>query len=229
MSFGLTNAPAAFMDLMNNIISPYLDQFVVVFINDILVYSSSEEDHCEHLRIVLSTLRKHKLYAKFLKCEFWMLEVRFLRHVVSADGISVDPAKIEAVSNWERSKSVFEVRSFLGLAGYYRRFVKDFSRLATPVTKLIRKGKAFEWSPKCEKAFLKLKKLLTSAHILVIPERGIGYTVYCDASKEGLGCVLIQLSNVVAYASRQLKVHERSYPIHDLELGAVVFALRYWR
>ena len=162
MPFGLTNAPAAFMDLMNRVFKPYLDKFVVVFIDDILIYSPTEEAHHEHLRLVLSTLREQQLYAKFSKCEFWLSEVKFLGHVVSHQGISVDPAKIEAVLNWEAPKSVFEIRSFLGLAGYYRRFVQDFSRLAAPLTKLTRKGEKFKWTEKCEKAFQRLKTLLTT-------------------------------------------------------------------
>lgn len=138
-------------------------------------------------------------------------------------------SKIEAVSAWQRPKSVFEIRIFLDLAGYYHRFVKDFSRLAAPMTRLTRKVVRFEWDGSCEEAFEKLKTLLASAPILIITERGIGYVVYCDASKEGLGCVLMQLEKVVACASQQLKIHEKNYPTHDLELNAVVFALKIWR
>ena len=127
MSFRLTNAPAEFMDLMHKVFQPYLDRFIVVFVDDILIYSKSEEDHEGHLRVVLQTLREHHLYAKFSKCEFWLTKVSFLGHVVSASGVSVDPKKVEAVMSWERPKSVFEIRSFLGLAGYYRRFIEDFS------------------------------------------------------------------------------------------------------
>ena len=166
MPFGLTNAPAAFMDLMNRIFRPFLDRCVVVFIDDILIYSPTEEAHREHLRVVLSTLREHRLYAKYSKCAFWLREVKFLGHVVSKSGIAVDPSKIEAVTDWERSKSIFEIRSFLGLDGYYHRFVQDFSRLAAPMTRLTRKGVRFEWDAKCEESFLRLKDLLTSASIL---------------------------------------------------------------
>ena len=137
MPFGLTNASAAFMDLMHRIFQPYLDQFVVVFVDDILIYSQSEWEHEYHLRIVLQLLRDHQLYAKFSKCEFWLTEVRFLGHVVSASGVSVDPEKVEAVMSWERPKSVFEIRSFLGLAGYYRIFIEDFSRIAAPMTRFV--------------------------------------------------------------------------------------------
>ena len=139
MPFGLTNAPTAFMDLMHRIFQPYLDQFVVVFMDDILIYSQSEWEHEYHLKIVLQLLREHQLYAKFSKCEFWLTEVRFFGHVVSASGVLVDPEKVEAVMSWERLKSVFEIRSFLGLAGYYRRFIEDFSRIALPMTRLTRK------------------------------------------------------------------------------------------
>ena len=136
MPFGLTNAPAAFMDLMHKVFQPYLDQFVVVIVDDILIYSQSEWKHKYNLRIVLQLLRDHQLYSKFSKYEFWLTEVRFLGHVVSASGVSVDPEKVEAVMSWERPKSVFMIRSFLGLAWYYRRFIEDFSRLAAPMTRL---------------------------------------------------------------------------------------------
>ncbi|KAL0544130.1 hypothetical protein IC582_019241 [Cucumis melo] len=139
MSFGLTNAPTVFMDLMNRVFKDFLNTFVIVFIDDILVYSKTEVEHEEHLRMVLETLRTNKLYAKFLNCEFWLKQVSFLGHVVSEDGVSVDPAKIKVVTNWPRPSTVSEVRSFLGLAGYYRRFVEDIFRIATPLTLLTRK------------------------------------------------------------------------------------------
>ena len=229
MSFGLTNAPAAFMALMNRIFKQYLDQFVVVFIDDILVYSSSKAEHEQHLRIVLQLLRENQLYAKLSKCEFWLQEVKFLGHVVSANGISVDPSKVEVILKWETPRNVFEVRSYLGLVGYYRRYIPDFSREAAPLTKLTRKDVKFEWNDACERAFKELKQRLTTAHILIIPEPGQGYTVYCNASHQGPGCVLMQQGKVVAYGSRQLKIHERNYPTHDHELAAVVFALKIWR
>ncbi|KAL0556497.1 hypothetical protein IC582_005011 [Cucumis melo] len=226
MPFGLTNAPAVFMDLMNKIFHQYLDQFVIVFIDDILVYSVDRESHEEHLRIVLQTLRDKQLYTMFSKCEFWLEQVVFLGHVVLAKGFSVDPQKVEALVNWERPISATEVRSFLGLAGYYRRFIEDFSRLALPLTALTRKNAKFEWSDKCEQSFQELKKRLVTAPILAIPVKGKNYVIDCDASKLGLGCVLMHDGNVIAYASRQLKEHECNYPTHDLELAAVVFALK---
>ena len=229
MSFGLTNAPAAFMSLMNGIFKPYLDLFVIVFIDDILVYSKSKKEHEEHLRMVLEMLREKKLYAKFSKCEFWLDAVSFLGHVVSKDGVMVDPSKIETVKNWVRPTNVSEIRSFVGLASYYRRFVKGFSSIASQLTNLTKQNVPFVWSDECEESFQKLKTLLTTAPILTLPVEGKNFIVYCDASYSGLGAVLMQEKSVIAYASRQLKVHERNYPTHDLELAAVVFALKQWR
>jgi len=229
MPFGLTNAPAAFMDLMNRVLSPMLDRFVIVFIDDILVYSKTEEDHKAHLSEVLETLRKNKLYAKFSKCEFWLKEVQFLGHIVNEEGIKVDPAKVSAVRNWETPKTPTEIRSFLGLAGYYRRFIKDFSKIAVPLTKLMRKNMAFSWGREQRQAFEELRRRLCDAPVLTLPDGTEGFVVYCDASKVGLGAVLMQNNKVVAYASRQLKPSEENYPTHDLELGAVVFALKLWR
>ena len=150
MSFGLTNAPAAFMDLMNRVFRPFLDRFIIVFIDDILVYSRSDVEHEHHLRTVLQTLRENELYAKFSKCEFWLESVGFLGHVVSSQGIQVDQKKVEAVAQWSRPTTVTEIRSFLGLAGYYRRFVKDFSKIAAPMSRLTQKNVKFEWSDACE-------------------------------------------------------------------------------
>ena len=226
MPFRLTNALAAFMDLMHRVFQPYLDQFVIVFVDEILIYFQSEWEHEYHLRIVLQLLRGHQLYAKFSKCDFWLTEVRFLRHVVSASGVSMDPEKVEVVMSWERPKSVFEIRSFLGLAGYYRRFIEDFSRIAAPMTRLTWKEVKFDWDDRCEEAFQELKRRLTSTPILIVPDRGQGYIVYCDALRAGLGCVLMQSGRAVAYGSSQLKNHEQNYPTHDMELAAVVFALK---
>ncbi|KAD4982099.1 hypothetical protein E3N88_18770 [Mikania micrantha] len=229
MPFGLTNAPAAFMDMMNHICKPYLDKFIIVFIDDILIYSKTPEDHTKHLRTLLELLRHEKLYAKFSKCEFWLTEVQFLGHVINAQGIQVDPSKIEAITKWENPKSPTEVRSFLGLAGYYRRFIQNFSRIAVPLTSLTRKSEKFEWGPKQIEAFQILKDRLTHAPILALPEGVEDFVVYCDASYTGLGCVLMQRNKVIAYASRQLKTHEKNYVTHDLELGAIIFALKLWR
>ena len=200
----------------------------MVFINDILIYSKSEEEHEGHLRIILQAFRDHQLYAKFSKCKFWLTEVKFLGHMVLALGVFVDPEKVGAVMSWEKPKSVFEIRNFLGLTGYYKRFIEDFSRLATPMMRLTLKEVKFEWKDSCEKAFQDLKRRLTSAPILIALERGQRYIVYCDVSKDGLGCVLMQSERVVAYGSRQLNNHEHSYPTHDMELAGIDFALKVW-
>ncbi|GJS38292.1 putative nucleotidyltransferase, ribonuclease H [Tanacetum coccineum] len=229
MLFGLTNAPAVFMDLMSQVCKPYLDKFVIVFIGDILIYSKTKEDHENHLRLMLDLLRKEKLYAKFSKCEFWLQEVHFLRHVVNHDGIHVDPSKIEAVKSWKAPMTPSEVRSFLGLAGYYRCFIDNFSKIAKPLTSLTQKNQEYEWGEKQEEVFRTLKDNLCNAPILSLPDGVEDFVVYCDASNQGLGCVLMQRDKVIAYASRQLKSHEKNYTTHDLELGTVVFALKIWR
>nr|KYP33206.1 Retrovirus-related Pol polyprotein from transposon 17.6 [Cajanus cajan] len=223
MPFGLTNAPGVFMDYMNMIFHPYLDRFVVVFIDDILVYSKTMEEHIEHLRIVLQTLKEKQLYTKLSKCEFWLDSVNFLGHVISNSGIVVDPAKVKVMLEWSILKSVFEIRSFLGLAGYYRRFIENLSRLALPLTKLTKKDQPFMWDSRCEESFQELKRRLTSALVLVLPDPSKTFEVFCDASKLGLRGVLVQEGKVVAYASRQLKIHEQNYPTHDLELAAIVY------
>ncbi|GJW17465.1 putative reverse transcriptase domain-containing protein [Tanacetum coccineum] len=206
MPFGLTNAPAVFMDLMNRVCKPYLDKFVIVFIDDILIYSKNKQEHNEHLKLILELLKKEEF-----------------------KGIHVDPAKIESIKDWASPKSPTEIRQFLGLAGYYRRFIEGFSKIAKPMTKLTQKKVKFEWSDKQETTFQLIKQKLCSAPILALPEGSEDFIAYCDASKKGLGAVLMQREKVIAYASRQLKIHEKNYTTHDLELGAVVFALKIWR
>ncbi|GJY72984.1 putative reverse transcriptase domain-containing protein [Tanacetum coccineum] len=220
MPFGLTNAPAVFMDLMNRVCEPYLDKFVIVFIDDILIYSKNKKEHEEHLKLILELLKKEELYAKFSKCEFWIPKVQFLGHVIDSQGIHVDPAKIESIKDWASPKSPTEIRQFLGLAGYYRRFIEGFSKIAKPMTKLTQKKVKFEWGDKQETTFQLLKQKLCSAPILALPEGSEDFIVYCDASIKGLGAVLMQREKVIAYASRQLKIHEKNYTTHDLELGA---------
>ncbi|KAA3479881.1 DNA/RNA polymerases superfamily protein [Gossypium australe] len=194
MPFGLTNALAAFVDLINRVFQPYLDQFVVVFIDNILVYSKIKDEHDEHLRVVLQILLEKQLYAKFSK---W--------HVVSTEGIRVDPKKIEAVLDWKQPKN---------------RFVEGFSLIAAQLTKLLCKRQS---------SFENVKIVLTQAPILIQPESGKEFVVYSDASQVGLGCVLMQEGKIVAYASRQLKTHEANYSTHDIEFDVVVFALKIWR
>ncbi|XP_073025203.1 uncharacterized protein [Primulina eburnea] len=188
MPFGLTNAPAAFMDLMNRVFKPFLDRFIVVFIDDILVYSPSKEDHEEHLRLTLQTLREKELYAKFKKCEFWLNSVSFLGHVILEAGVSVDPKKVESILDWPKPRNATDIRSFLGLAGYYRKFVEGFSSIAVPLTRLTQKNSKFIWDDNCEKSFQTLKEKLASTPVLVLPTEDKDFTIYSDASKEGLGC-----------------------------------------
>ena len=193
------------------------------------MYSRSELEHERHLGLVLKTLRQHQLYAKFNKCESWLSRVGFLGHVVSTDGIYVNPLKVEAAAIWEQPTTVTEVQSFLGLAGYYRRFIEGFSKIAGLLHCLTRKGIKFEWTDRCEESFQTLKEKLMSAPVLTLPEGNEGFEVYSDASHQGLGCVLMQHKRFVAYASKQLKKHELNYLTHDLELVAVIFALKTWR
>ncbi|GJW66168.1 putative reverse transcriptase domain-containing protein [Tanacetum coccineum] len=190
---------------------------------------TDEREHEEHLKAILELLKKEKLYAKFSKCEFWIPKVQFLGHVIDSRGIHVDPAKIESIKDWASPKTPTEIRQFLGLAGYYRRFIEGFSKIAKSMTKLTQKGIKFDWGEKEENAFQLIKQKLCSAPILALPEGSEDFVVYCDASHKGLGDVLMQREKVIAYASRQLKVHEKNYITYDLELGSVVFALKIWR
>ncbi|GKC30346.1 putative reverse transcriptase domain-containing protein, partial [Tanacetum coccineum] len=181
MPFGLTNAHAVFMDLMNRVCKPYLDKFIIVFIDDILIYSRNKEEHAYHLRIILELLKKEKLYAKFSKCDFWISILQFLGHVIDSQGIHVDPAKIKAVKNWAPPTTPTEVRQFLELTGYYRRFIKDFLKIAKSLTELTQKNKKYIWGENQESAFQVLKQKLCEAPILALPEGNDDFVVYCDA------------------------------------------------
>ena len=227
--FGLTNAPVMFMELMNRVFKEYLDTFVIVFIDDILVYSKTNQEHQMHLRNAMTVLKENKLYAKFSKCEFWLREVSFLGHVISTEDVLVDPTNVEVVTNWARPTTITEVRSFLGLAGYYRRFVQDFSKTVAPLARLTRKAMVFVWTEDCEESFQDLKERMTTAPVLTMPDCTGNYAIFSDASKKGLGCILMQQGKVISYASKQLKDYEKNYPNHDLELATVVFALKIWR
>jgi hypothetical protein len=201
MSFGLTNVPTYFMYLMNKVFMEYLDKFVAVFINDILVYSRSEAEHEEPLRLAWQKLRGNRLYAKFSKCEFLMKQVAFLGHVITKGGISMDPSKVQDALSWNAPTSVGDIWSFLHLAGYYRRVIEGFSKISKPMTGLLEKDKKFECASACEANFQELKKRLITALILVMPDMEKLFSIYCDAPGQGLGCVLMQDGHVVAYAS----------------------------
>jgi hypothetical protein len=227
--FGLLNSPAVFMCLMNGVLRDYLDKFVIVFLDDILVYSKSEEEHDQHLRMVLQVLREHKLYAKLSKCSFYQEKIHYLGHIISKEGIVVDPKNIEGIREWPVPKNVIEVRSFMGLLGYYRRFIVGFSRIAHPITSLQRKEKMFQWTKDCDINFQQMKLLLTSALILRIADPNEDFLVCTDACKEGLGGVVNQNGFTICYESKKLKEHERNYATHDLELEAIVHTLNKWR
>jgi hypothetical protein len=184
ISFRLTNAPAHFMYLMNLVFMPELDKFVVVFIDDILIYSKNKEEHTKHLRIVLTRLREHQLYAKFSKCAFWLAEIQFLGHVLSTNGIVVDPSKVKDILEWKPPTTVHQVRSFLGLAGYYRRFILDFSKIVKPITSLLKNDTKFEWASKCNEAFEQLKILLTTAPVLAQLDIEKPFDVYCKRIRQ---------------------------------------------
>jgi hypothetical protein len=178
MSFGLTNAPTYFMYLMNKVFMEHLDKFMVVFIDDILIFSKNEEEHDKHLCLVLQKLRENQLYAKLNKCEFWLEEVSFLGHIISEGGIFVDPSKVKEVLSWKTPQNVSDIRSFLGLARYYKRFIEGFSKISKPMTELLVKGKTFEWTPRREVSFEELKKRITMAPVLTMPDKEKPFLIY---------------------------------------------------
>lgn len=226
--FGVTNTPSVFMSLMNGVFRTYLDHFIIIFLDDILIYSRTMEEHEGHLRQVMQCLRENQLYANLAKCDFFQSEVNYLGHVVLGEGISVDPSKIQVIVDWPAPTNISEVRSFMGLARYYRRFVQSFSQIEPPITSLQRKGKKFVWSEQCEATFRTLKELIFSAPILAVPDPSRDFMVCTDASLEGIGAMLMRNGCVVAYESRKLKNHKLNYPVHDLELAVVVHALVRW-
>ena len=228
-SFGLTNALATFNRLMQDIFRPYLDDFVLVFFDDILVYSKSREDHEKHVKKVLQLLREHKLYAKKSKCSFFSPQIEYLGFIVSEDGISVDPAKVKDIVEWPISKNISEVRGFLGITGWYQTFIKDYAVIAAPLTGLLKKGIKVVWSDKLQESFDRLKGIVTSAPCLKLPDFSKTFDVITDASSIALGGVLTQEGRPVAFTSRKLKLYEVNYATHDLELLAVIHALKIWR
>jgi hypothetical protein len=227
--FGLSNAPAFFMCLMNGVFQEYLDKFVIVFLDGIVVYSKSGEEHEHHSRMVLQVLREHQLYAKLSKCSFYQNKIHYLEHIISEKGIALDLEKIEAIKGWTTPMNMTEVRSFMGLAGYYKRFIAGFSRIAHPITSLQRKGKKFQWTKECEKSFQQLKQLLTSAPIMKITDPNEYFMVCIDACQKGLDGVLSHNGFVICFKSKKLKEHERLYATHGLELASIVHTLNKWR
>ena len=229
MPFGLSNAPSTFMRLMNHVLRAYIGKFVVVYFDDILVYSKSLDEHIHHLRCVLEVLRSEKLYANLKKCIFCMDRVVFLGFVVSAQGIEVDGEKVKAIKDWPTPKSITEVRSFHGLASFYRRFVRDFSTLAAPLTEVIKKDVGFKWGKEQENAFNLIKEKLCSAPLLVLPDFSKTFEIECDASGIGIGAVLMQEKRLIAYFSEKLSGAALNYSTYDKELYALVRALETWQ
>nr|GEV36058.1 hypothetical protein [Tanacetum cinerariifolium] len=227
MPFGFTNAPAIFMDLMNRVCKPYLDKFVIVYIDDILIYSKNKKEHAEHLKLILELLKKEELYAKLSKCEFWISKVQFLKHVIDSKGIHMDPAKIESIKDWASPKSLTKIHQFLRLASYYRRFIKGFSKIAKSMTKMTHKNVKFNWGEKEEAAFQLIKQKLCSAPILALP-KGSKTSFFCDASHKGLGAVFMQNKKVIAYVSRCTVFTNHKSLQHILDQKELNMRQRHW-
>ena len=233
MPFGLTNAPATFQRMMNDIMRPFTDKFVVVYLDDILVYSRTEEEHKDHLRQVLQRLREEKLVAKKSKCSFGTAEVEYLGHTVGPDGVKMDDVKIKAIKEWPTPSTRKELRSFLGLAGYYRRFIEKFAHRVMPMSELLKESVPWSWSHAQDNAFNDIKSAMTTAPVLAIPNPALPYEVYTDASGFGVGAVLLQDHGrglqPIAYLSHKLSDAERKYATHEQELLGIIHALKVWR
>ncbi|CAI7910022.1 unnamed protein product [Closterium sp. NIES-53] len=233
MPFGLTNAPATFQAEMNHILRPLLDECVVVYLDDILIYSKDMRQHVEHLRRVFEILRRERFYVKLSKSEFALKKVQFLGHMVSAQGVHVDPKKIEAVRTWKTPENVKELQQFLGFANYYNRFVPNYAKIAAPLTNLLKKNTPYQWEAKHQEAVEQLKTALTSAPVLILPDPELDYIIEADASDQAVGAVLMQDQGKglqpIAYLSKKLHGAELNYPIHDKEALAIVNAFKAWR
>jgi hypothetical protein len=227
--FGITNAPPTFMCLMNNVLSKFLDIFVLVFIDDIPNYYKSREEHEEHLNLVLQVLREYQLYDKFSKCDFFQKQVHYLGHVISEEGVAVDPDKIKSIMDWPTPKYVYDIISFMSLVGYYIRFIKGFSKVGCSITSLQKKGVKFIWTSECEERFQEMKYLLNNAPVMKIAYPNKDFLVCTDACKEGLRGFLMQEGHVIFYESIKLNEHEINYVTLDLELSAIVHSLKMWR
>ncbi|CAI7802842.1 unnamed protein product [Closterium sp. NIES-53] len=233
MPFGLCNAPATFQAEMNHIIRPLLDECVVVYLDDILIYSKNMKEHVEHLRKVFEILRKNKFYVKLSKSDFSLKKVQFLGHMVSAEGVHVDPRKIEAVKKWEVPENMKELQQFLGFTNYYKRFVPQYAKIAAPLTDLLKKDTPFKWDTPHQQAIEQLQTALTTAPVLILPDPEKDYVVEADASDQAVGAVLMQDHGnglqPIAYLSKKLHGAELNYPIHDKEALAIVVAFKAWR
>jgi hypothetical protein len=228
MAFGLTNAPPMFQALMNGVLHDYLHWFVLVFFDDILIYSSSWSEHLQHVRVVLTTLRKHQLAVKQSKCVFGSWSVAYLGHVISASGVAMDPTKVEAVQAWPTPRTPQALRGFLGLAGYYRKFIRNYGIIAGPLTQLLKK-EAFVWSPEATAAFTTLKQVLTTAPVLQLPNFDKPFIINCDTSGTGFGAVLHQEARPIAFYSRPVAPQHSKLATYERELIGLVKVVRHWR
>jgi hypothetical protein len=214
MPFGLTNAPSTFQGLMNSIFKPFLRKFVLVFFDDILIYKKSWEDHVRHVDKVLQLLKEQQLYVKPSKCFFGVKEVEYLGHILSHEGVKVDPNKIKAMMDWSIPKTLKNIRGFLGLTGYYRKFVRNYGRITTPLTTLTKKD-AFSWTPEATKSFEQLKEVMCKSPVLTTPDFTKTFIVECDASGNGIGVVLMQEGRPLAFESRSIKGKDLHKPIYE--------------
>lgn len=228
MPFGLCNAPSTFQALMNSVFRPFLRKFVLVFFDDILVYSSSWQEHLQHVKTIFKLLRQHQLFVKFKKCEFGKHELEYLGHIISADGVKVDQSKIQAMLDWPRPTTVTELRAFLGLTGYYRKFVHNYGIIARALTNLLKKGK-FQWDEAAKKAFENLKAAMTTTPTLALPDFSSPFVIQTDASGDGIGAVLSQNGRPIAFMSHALGVSKQSLSTYAREMLAIIVAIQTWR
>lgn len=228
MPFGLTNAPATFQALMHQIFGPLLRKFVLVFFDDILIYSTSLHDHVKHLQMVFDLLKANQLFAKLAKCSFAQKQIEYLGHIISTEGVDTDGAKVEAMLSWPVPKSVKELREFLGLTGYYRQFIKDFALISKPLSELLKKG-GFQWTEKATQAFEELKQAMVKAPVVALPNFTIPFVVEVDASGRGIGAVLTQGGRPIAYLSQSLSTKYLGLSTYEKELAALLYVIDKWR
>lgn len=229
MPFGLTNAPATFQCAMNSVLEPFLRKFVMVFLDDILIYSANLEEHYYHLRLVLTKLREHKFFLKYKKCAFVKQELKYLGHVISREGVATDPSKTAAMLDWPQPKNITELRGFLGLTGYYRKFVSGYGVIARPLTRLLQKQHGFQWCEEAQTAFEALKVAMSTTPVLALPRFDLPFVVETDACDLGLGAVLMQQGKPIAYLSKALGERNRHLSIYDKEFLALIMAVEKWR
>ena len=227
MPFGLTNAPATFQSLMNDVLSEFLRKFALVFFDDILIYSNSLSDHIHHLRSVLQVLRQHQLFAKMGKCTFGQTEIEYLDHVISTNGVATDPAKIQIIQQWPSPKNITQLRAFLGLTGYYRRFIKGYGVICRPLFDALKKN-SYVWCESQEKAFQQLKLMMSTPPVLALPNFNEPFVLEADASGQGIGAVIMQQGKPIAFFSKSLDPKAAAASTYEKEALAILEALKKW-